>query len=102
MDATSLQILACKDTQSSVNSLSVGETPNVLVAGQSGGHVAVFKVGSAAADKFSLDLVKEARPTTKNISKVIRTTRNDFALGTESGVVFCAFKPPDSFNFTLV
>jgi hypothetical protein len=27
--------------------------------------------------------------TEKNISKVVRTTRNDFALGTSAGIVFC-------------
>jgi hypothetical protein len=35
--------------------------------------------------------MKEVKLLDKSISKIVRTTRNDFALGTESGVYFCGF-----------
>lgn len=85
-----------KETASSVNSLSVGDQVDVLLVAQSGGHITVFKIGDS--EHFVFEKVKENKVTAKNISKIVRTTRNDFALGTESGVLFCSFKPPASFN----
>lgn len=49
----------------------------------------MFKIGNLS--NFTFEKVKEVKLTDKNISKVVRTTRNDFALGTESGILFCAF-----------
>ncbi len=72
-----------------------------MVAGQSGGHISVFKIGPYSRESFIFEKVKEVKITDRNISKVVRTTRNDFALGTESGVIFCAFKPALSFNIVL-
>lgn len=93
--------MAFKETVSSVNSMSLGDSTDVLVAGQSGGHVSVFKISAFAKEGFVFEKVKEVKLTDKSISKVVRTTRNDFALGTESGVIFCAFKPPLSYNIAL-
>ena len=93
------EVITIKETASSVNSLSVGDTVDVLLAGQSGGHISVFKIGDLAQQAF--EKVKEVKVTNRNISKIVRTSRNDFALGTESGVLFCAFKPPMTFNIAL-
>lgn len=86
-----------------MNSLSLGDNSDTLVAGQSSGHISVFKIGpnNASAKDFIFEKVKEVKILEKNISKVVRTTRNDFALGTESGVVFCTFRPAHSYNIVL-
>ena len=51
---------------------------------------------------LNFEKVKEVKMTEKVISKIVRTTRNDFALATESGVIFCGFKPPTSYNIALI
>ena len=59
----------------------------------------VFKIGALQNNNsLVFEKVKEVKVTDKNISKVVRTTRNDFALGTQSGIIFCAFRPANSFN----
>lgn len=87
-----------KETASSVNSMSIGESTDVLLVGQSSGYLSVFKIGPYSQKDFVFEKMKEVRLLDKNISKVVRTTRNDFALGTESCVVFCGFVPPQSYN----
>ena len=57
--------------------------------------IAAFSIGPSSKS-FVFEKLKEEKLIDKNISKVVRTTRNDFALGTESGVYFCTFK--DSFK----
>lgn len=87
------------ETASSVNTFSLGDSPEILVAGQSSGHVTVFKIGALQSNnQVVFEKVKEVKVTDKNISKVVRTTRNDFALGTQSGIIFCAFRPANSYN----
>lgn len=61
----------------------------------------MFKIGPYSREGFIFEKAKEVKLVDKNISKVVRTTRNDFALGTESGVVFCCFKPANSLNIAL-
>jgi len=78
-----MQMIQALETASSVNTLSLGDSPEILVAGQSTGHVAVFKIGSLQnGGSLVFEKVKEIKVTDKNISKIVRTTRNDFALGT--------------------
>ena len=48
------------------------------------------------------ETLKDNKLSTKNINKVVRTTRADFALGTENGVIFCGYKPSDSHNLAIV
>ena len=86
------------ETASSINTFSLGDSPEILVAGQSSGHVTVFKIGGLINSQFVFEKVKEVKVTDKSISKVVRTTRNDFALGTQSGIIFCAFRPANSYN----
>lgn len=77
----------------------VGEELDCLLAAQSGGLVAIFKIGTAR--EFMLEKQKEVKLCPKNISKAVRTSRSDFALATETGVYFCAFKPPNTYNLQL-
>ena len=84
-----------------MNSLSLGLEPNTLIVGQTNGHVMFVKIN---ADRVSTDQPKQASSSASrppalqkihevklfdfNIAKVIRTTRNDIALGTSQGVHF--------------
>lgn len=67
-------------TSGSVNSLSLGNSAEILVAGQSNGKLSVIRIGSQ--ERFNFQKVNEAAITDKNIAKVVRTTRDDFAIGT--------------------
>lgn len=69
---------------------------DTLVAGQSSGHISVFRIGPYVKEGHTFEKSKEIKLLDKNISKVVRTTRNDFALGTEKGIHFCHFKPANS------
>ena len=46
LNAQTLQIVSVIETASSVNTFSLGDSPEILVAGQSSGHVTVFKIGA--------------------------------------------------------
>ena len=86
----------------SVNSISLGFTPNTLIIGQTSGFLAIIKINSdrqkpatskkspasASPDNQVLVKIKEVRLFDANISKVVRTTRNDIAIGTSKGVFF--------------
>ena len=80
MESSTFEMLGLVETAAAVNSLSFGESSGILVAGQTGGFLSVFKIGSVEA--FVLEKVGEVKVCDKNIAKVVRTTRNDFALGT--------------------
>jgi hypothetical protein len=95
-----MQIISCKETSNSVNSLSISDQQDILVAGQSGGHITTFRIGTL--NSFMFETLKDNKLSTKNINKVVRTTRADFALGTENGVIFCGYKPSDSHNLAIV
>ena len=87
------------ETASSVNTLSLADTNEVLVAGQVSGFITVFKIGPLQDNnQLTFEKVKETKVSEKNIIKVVRTTRNDFAVGTNSGIIFCAFRPAKSYN----
>lgn len=87
------------ETASSVNTLSLADTNEVLVAGQVSGYITVFKIGPLQENnQLIFEKVKETKVSEKNIIKVVRTTRNDFAVGTNSGIIFCAFRPAKSYN----
>ena len=59
----------------------------------------MFKIGLLKNNnQLVFEKVKENKVSEKSISKVVRTTRNDFAIGTQSGIIFCAFKPANSYN----
>jgi hypothetical protein len=58
----------------------------MLLCGETAGLVAILEIGSNS--KHPMRKVSEYKVTEKNISKVVRTTRNDFVLGTSSGIVF--------------
>ena len=91
-------MLGLVETAAAVNSLSLGESPGILVAGQTSGFLSVFKIGT---DKdFLLDKVGEVKVCDKNIAKVVRTTRNDFALGTQTGVLFAVMRTDYNIRLT--
>ena len=84
-----------------MNSISLGFAPNTLIIGQTGGNIAIVKIngdrdsggrkGSAAAaqtNPAALEKIKELKLFEANISKVVRTTRNDIAIGTSKGIFF--------------
>lgn len=69
------------------------------MAGQVSGYITVFKIGPLQENnQLIFEKVKETKVSEKNIIKVVRTTRNDFAVGTNSGIIFCAFRPAKSYN----
>jgi hypothetical protein len=74
------------ETEGSVNSLSLGAASNMLLCGETAGLVAILEIGGNS--KYPMRKVSEYKVTDKNISKVVRTTRNDFVLGTSNGIVF--------------
>ena len=100
IDSKTYKTLAVREVASSVNSLVVSEDLGVILAAQSGGLVAVFKISSAGSGTH-LEKQKEVKLCPKNISKIVRTSRSDFALATETGVYFAAFKPPNTYNLQL-
>lgn len=59
----------------------------MLLCGETNGLIAIIEIGTANS-KQPMRKISEQRVTDKNISKVVRTTRNDFVLGTSSGIVF--------------
>ena len=90
-------------TQGSINAISQGFHPNTLILGQTNGYICFAKIngdrtGGAAGKKkqstssgglpSALQKIMEIKILDCNISKVIRTTRNDVALGTSKGVHF--------------
>jgi len=87
VSAQSFDIIASVDTEGSVNSLSLGAASNMLLCGETAGLVAILEIGTGNS-KHPMRKVSEYKVTEKNISKVVRTTRNDFVLGTSSGIVF--------------
>jgi hypothetical protein len=92
-------VIGSIETASSVNTLSLADTNEVLVAGQVSGYITVFKIGPLQENnQLIFEKVKETKVSEKNIIKVVRTTRNDFAVGTNSGIIFCAFRPAKSYN----
>jgi hypothetical protein len=47
-----------------------------------------------------LEKVSEVKVCDKNIAKVVRTTRNDFALGTQTGVLFAIMRSDYNIRLT--
>ena len=61
----------------------------MLLAGETAGVVAIFEIGkSKSTGEPFMRKVLEKPVCDQNISKVVRTTRNDFVLGTAAGLVF--------------
>lgn len=90
VSTTTFDIISSQDVQGSVNSFSLGANKNMLVCGQTSGVVAIFDIGrDKKSGQHILRKKSEYKVCEKNISKVVRTTRNDFALGTSAGMVFC-------------
>ena len=90
-----------RETPAAVNTLSLGDSAETLVVGMAGGNIACFKISGYSKSKFVFEKTSEKQLLKKNISKVVRTTRNDFAVGTDSGIHFCSFNPKGSHNFVL-
>ena len=103
ISSRNFKILGQINTKGSVNSISLGFAPNTLIIGQTGGEIAIVKINgdredagrksqTAAAtttvNKNVLEKIKEVRLFDANISKVVRTTRNDIAIGTSKGIFF--------------
>lgn len=84
-----------REAATSVNSLTIAD--DMVIAGQSGGYVSIFKIG---ANLGEFEKIKDFWLIDKNISKIILTSRKDFALGTESGVVFCCLKSGNNLVLT--
>ena len=105
VSSRSFKILGSISTKGSVNSLSLGFHPHTLIVGQTNGHISFLKINgdrlkaaeeakrqqsaqSAANRPPVLQKLHELKLLDANISKVIRTTRDDLALGTSKGVHF--------------
>lgn len=93
------RIISAVETRGSVNSISLTFIPDVIIVVQTGGNVLLAKInGDRAHDSQQKQgggmpqepLVKlyETRISEANISKVVRTTRDDFAFATSKGVLF--------------
>jgi len=52
--------------------------------------LSVFKIG--AVEEFEFKKVGEVKVCDRNIAKVVRTTRDDLALGTQSGILFATMR----------
>lgn len=87
VSAQSFDVLGSMDMEGSVNSLSLGAANNMLLCGETAGLVAILEIGTGNS-RQTMRKISEYKVTDKNISKVVRTTRNDFVLGTSAGLVF--------------
>ena len=102
VSSKSFKIIGSINTKGSVNSISLGFSPHTLIIGQTSGYLSVVKINadrlkqesnrqqsaSQSAKAAPIEKLKEVRLFDANISKVVRTTRNDLAIGTSKGVYF--------------
>ena len=96
------KIIGQINTKGGINSISLGFHPNTLILGQTGGNISFIKINadrdqveskrnsqvSSQSKPSCLQKIHEVKLLDANISKVIRTTRNDIAFGTSKGVYF--------------
>ena len=68
-----------------------------MIVGQTAGYISVvrFTIVENLANKTQpvLTKLKDYQVCDKNISKVVRTTRNDLAVGTSNGMMFVSPNP---------
>ena len=97
-----MKIIGSVNVKGSVNSISLGFHPNTLILGQTNGHITFIKINAdleksveakrnsqaSASRPPCLLKIHEVKLFDVNISKVIRTTRDDLCLGTSKGVHF--------------